>query len=291
MTSLNPAYTIGNQIIEAIQRHQGLSAADGAGAGDRDAAAGAHPLAREAHRRLSAQAVGRHAPARHDRHGAGLRAAAADRRRADHGARRHHPGADPRPDARAAPRHRHGHHPDHPRSRRGRRDGRRRRGDVCRPDRRARAGRGAVRAARASLHGGPAGLDPQARPEARAPALDRGPRARHGASARTAAASPRAARSSSRPAAKPCRRWSKWRPAISRAAGARRCSRCCHERAARGRRAGEALPGERRRCSAASRAMCAPSTASTSMSRQARRWRWSANRAAASRRSAAWCCA
>ena len=42
----------------------------------------------------------------------------------------------------------------------------------------------AVRAARASLHGGPAGLDPQARPEARAPAVDRGPRARHGPSAR-----------------------------------------------------------------------------------------------------------
>ena len=28
MTSLNPAYTIGDQIVEAIQRHQGLSAAD-----------------------------------------------------------------------------------------------------------------------------------------------------------------------------------------------------------------------------------------------------------------------
>ena len=28
MTSLNPAYTIGNKIIEAIQRHQGLNAAD-----------------------------------------------------------------------------------------------------------------------------------------------------------------------------------------------------------------------------------------------------------------------
>ena len=28
MTSLNPAYTIGNQIVEAIQRHQGLNAAD-----------------------------------------------------------------------------------------------------------------------------------------------------------------------------------------------------------------------------------------------------------------------
>ena len=65
---------------------------------------------------------------------------APDRRRADHGARRHHPGADPRPDARPAPRHRHRDHPDHPRSRRRGRDGRRRRGDVCRPDRRARAG-------------------------------------------------------------------------------------------------------------------------------------------------------
>jgi peptide/nickel transport system ATP-binding protein len=31
MTSLNPAYTIGDQIIEAIQRHQGLSAADARG--------------------------------------------------------------------------------------------------------------------------------------------------------------------------------------------------------------------------------------------------------------------
>jgi peptide/nickel transport system ATP-binding protein len=28
MTSLNPSYTVGNQIIEAIQRHQGLNAAD-----------------------------------------------------------------------------------------------------------------------------------------------------------------------------------------------------------------------------------------------------------------------
>ena len=28
MTSLNPSYTVGNQIIEAIQRHQGLNAAE-----------------------------------------------------------------------------------------------------------------------------------------------------------------------------------------------------------------------------------------------------------------------
>ena len=44
---------------------------------------------------------------------------AADRRRADHRARRHDPGADPRPDARPAAAARHGDHPDHARSRRG----------------------------------------------------------------------------------------------------------------------------------------------------------------------------
>ena len=33
MTSLNPAYTVGDQIIEAIQRHQGLNAADARHAG------------------------------------------------------------------------------------------------------------------------------------------------------------------------------------------------------------------------------------------------------------------
>ena len=69
----------------------------------------------------------------------------ADRRRADHRARRHHAGADPRSDARAEGRERRRDHPDHPRSRRGRRSLRRGRGDVCRRDRRARAGRRAVR--------------------------------------------------------------------------------------------------------------------------------------------------
>ena len=44
----------------------------------------------------------RHAAAGADRHGAGLRAAAADRRRADHRAGRHRAGPDPRPAARAA---------------------------------------------------------------------------------------------------------------------------------------------------------------------------------------------
>ena len=44
--------------------------------------------------------VGRHAPARDDRDGAGVRAAPPDRRRADHRARRDHPGADHGPAAR-----------------------------------------------------------------------------------------------------------------------------------------------------------------------------------------------
>ena len=46
---------------------------------------------------LSPSALGWHEPARDDRHGARLPAEAPDRRRADDGARRHHPGSDPRP--------------------------------------------------------------------------------------------------------------------------------------------------------------------------------------------------
>ena len=63
--------------------------------------------------RISAPALRRHAPARDDRHGAVLQAEAPDRRRADHGARRHHPGADPRPDERPQAPRRRRHHPDH----------------------------------------------------------------------------------------------------------------------------------------------------------------------------------
>ena len=71
----------------------------GDGGRRRDAAAGQHPQPAAARARLSAPVLRRHAPARHDRHGALLPAQAPDRRRADHGARRHHPGADPRADA------------------------------------------------------------------------------------------------------------------------------------------------------------------------------------------------
>ncbi len=65
---------------------------------------------------------------------------AADRRRADDGARRDDPGADPRPDAPAAERAGHVDPVHHARHGRGGRDGRRRGGDVRRRDRRAGAG-------------------------------------------------------------------------------------------------------------------------------------------------------
>ena len=56
---------------------------------------GPHSGGEVAFPRISASLLRRHAPARDDRHGAGLQAEAADRRRADHRARRHDPGADP----------------------------------------------------------------------------------------------------------------------------------------------------------------------------------------------------
>ena len=141
MTSLNPVYTVGDQIVEAMRVHDPAHAATGtATARDRRARAGGHPGAGAALRRLSAPALRRHAPARDDRDGAGLLARPADRRRADHGARRDRAGADPGPAARAPARDRHGHPPHHARPRRGRGDGRRGGGDVRRPGRRARAG-------------------------------------------------------------------------------------------------------------------------------------------------------
>ena len=102
MTSLNPVLTIGRQIAETLILHQGLSRHERRSA----RAVEMLRLVRipEAERRI------RQYP--HQLSG-GMRQRvmiamalacdpqAADRRRADHGARRHDPGADPRPDARA----------------------------------------------------------------------------------------------------------------------------------------------------------------------------------------------
>ena len=97
MTALNPLYTVGNQIAEVLELHAGLR--PNAGAASARSSCCARTGIPEPERRataLSAPALGRPAPARDDRDGAGVQARAADRRRADDGARRHDPGADPR---------------------------------------------------------------------------------------------------------------------------------------------------------------------------------------------------
>ena len=72
MTSLNPVYTVGEQIAEAVRVHEGLARR---AAFDRavEMLQLVHiPNARSARARLSAPVLGRHAPARDDRDGAGL---------------------------------------------------------------------------------------------------------------------------------------------------------------------------------------------------------------------------
>src|SRR5262249_39994149 len=68
----------------------------------------------------------------HDRHRARLQSPAAAGRRADHGARRHHPGPDPEAAPAAAPRAQYERDPGDPRPRRHRPDLRPPGGDVCR---------------------------------------------------------------------------------------------------------------------------------------------------------------
>ena len=134
-------------------------AAEARAARDRDARARRHSGARRARRRVSAPALGRHAAARDDRDGARVRARAADRRRADHRARRHDPGADPRAAASRCSASSAWHPAHHARPRRRRRDLRRGRRDVRRPGRRARRRR--ARCSRAPRHPytrGPAAL-------------------------------------------------------------------------------------------------------------------------------------
>ena len=70
MTSLNPVFTVGDQIAEAVALHQKVAAGRGLGPRDRDARAGRHPRRQAACQGVPAPAVGRHAPARDDRDGA-----------------------------------------------------------------------------------------------------------------------------------------------------------------------------------------------------------------------------
>ena len=95
MTSLNPLHTIEKQIGEILLLHGGPTGTAARERASRAARPVRHSRPDEPARELSASALRRAAPARHDRDGAGERAGPADRRRADHRARRHRAGADP----------------------------------------------------------------------------------------------------------------------------------------------------------------------------------------------------
>ena len=104
----------------------------------------------------------------------------AHRRRADDGARRDDPGADPRPDAQAARGERRRDHPHHARPRRRRRGLRRGGRHVCRADRRARARRRRCSACPQHPYtGGLLGAMPRLERAPAAPCRHRGHRAEH----------------------------------------------------------------------------------------------------------------
>ena len=127
MTSLNPTMTIGDQIAETVLLHRGADAKTALARAVEVLGLVGMPRPGRAGRQLPAPAVRRHAAAGDDRDGAGLRAEAADRRRADDRAGRDDPEADPRAHRRPAPAAGHGGHPGHPRpggDRRARRPGR-----------------------------------------------------------------------------------------------------------------------------------------------------------------------
>ena len=122
MTSLNPCFTIGFQIMESLKAHEKLGRSDGAAAGRSNCSNRSASRHRKAAVVVPAPAFGRHEPAGDDRHGDRLQSAPADRRRADYRPGRDDPEADPGPSARPSEGARHGADPDHPRHGRGRRN-------------------------------------------------------------------------------------------------------------------------------------------------------------------------
>ena len=210
--TLNPVLRIDAQMIEAILAHEKTQRRGGARTRARRAGAGRHSVARRASCRLSAPVLRRHAPARGHRDRAAEPARPRHRRRADDGARRDDPGADPVRDAEAGARHRHGADLDHARPVGHRRSRRSRLRDVRGAHRRAGQRRGRAGSAAASVHAGtprfgaveqrarrPAGADSghdavAARPAARLPVSRAVPEARcRIASSRRMSRSPTAA--------------------------------------------------------------------------------------------------
>ena len=80
MTSLNPVLTVGRQIGETLQLHQGMYARDAEQKAIEMLALVGIPAPDAARARVSAPVVRRHAPAGDDRDGAGVQSQAADRR-------------------------------------------------------------------------------------------------------------------------------------------------------------------------------------------------------------------
>ena len=72
MTSLNPVYTVGDQIAEMFVFHRHMSPRTELGASGRNAPERPDAQPGEARPRVSSPAFGRHAPTGHDRHGLGL---------------------------------------------------------------------------------------------------------------------------------------------------------------------------------------------------------------------------
>ena len=164
LSAMHPYYTVGNQIIEAYRIHNDVSKNEAREHAIDMLGPGRHPRAGPARRRVPAPVLRRDAAAGDDRDGAVVRPRAADRRRADDRARRHRPGADPRPDPRSAGGVQLRGHLHHPRPRSGGRAGRRHPGDVRRAGRRVRHRRAHLQRAGAPLHVGSAGLDAALRP-------------------------------------------------------------------------------------------------------------------------------
>ncbi len=139
MTSLNPVFTVGDQISEAVRLHQNVGKSE------------ADERAVEMMRLVGIPSPEKRVGDYPHQMSGGMRQRvmigmalscnpeAADRRRADDCSRRHRAGADPRADERAAREARDGDPPDHARPRGRRRDGGRGRRHVRRQDRRARA--------------------------------------------------------------------------------------------------------------------------------------------------------
>ena len=143
LSAMHPFYTVGHQIIEAYRVHNDVSARRSrASTRSRCSTGSASPQPDKRVDDYPHQFSGGMRQRAMIAMALVVRPRAADRRRADHRARRDRAGADPRPDPGPAEGVQlRGHH-HHPRPRRGRRARRRHPGDVRRPVRRARHGRG-----------------------------------------------------------------------------------------------------------------------------------------------------